>query len=114
MICVDVGAGYTCTVVSGTACGSRTPVADEPTGPDHISTTLGGNSCSGTVFAGITTSVSSWGTTPITARSTPSVSDRSLICNVDTGSGSSRSGTCAGTRGGFRAHVRVGIATPEP
>lgn len=37
VICVDVGAGYTCTVVSGTACGSRTLVADEPTGPDHIS-----------------------------------------------------------------------------
>lgn len=36
VICVDVGAGYTCTVASGTACGSRTLVADEPTGPDHI------------------------------------------------------------------------------
>lgn len=37
VICVDVGAGCTCTVVSGTACGSRTLVADEQTGPDHIS-----------------------------------------------------------------------------
>lgn len=37
VICVDVGAGCICMVVSGTACGSRTLVADEPTGPDHIS-----------------------------------------------------------------------------
>lgn len=37
VICVDVGAGYTCTVVSGTACGSRMPDAVESTGPDHIS-----------------------------------------------------------------------------
>ena len=36
MICADVGAGYTCTVVSGTECGYRTLVADEPIGPDHI------------------------------------------------------------------------------
>ena len=42
MICVDVGAGCTCMVVSGTACGSRMPAAVESTGPDHISTTLGG------------------------------------------------------------------------
>lgn len=74
---------------------------------------LGGNSCSGTVFAGTITSVSSWGTIPTTARSTPSVSDRSLICNADTGSGSSRSGTCVGTLGGFRVPVQVGIVTPE-
>ena len=37
VICVDVGAGYTCTVVSGTECGYRTLVAVESTGPDHIS-----------------------------------------------------------------------------
>lgn len=37
VICADDGVGFTCTVVSGTACGSRTLVADEPTGPDHIS-----------------------------------------------------------------------------
>ena len=39
MICADAGVGYTCTAVSGTTCGCRMPVADEPTGPDHISTT---------------------------------------------------------------------------
>ena len=43
MICADVGAGCICMVVSGTACGSRTLDADESTGPDHISTTLGGS-----------------------------------------------------------------------
>ena len=42
MICADVGAGCTCMVVSGTACGSRMPAAVESIGPDHISTTLGG------------------------------------------------------------------------
>lgn len=42
MICADVGAGCTCTVVSGTVCGCRMQAADESTGPDHISTTLGG------------------------------------------------------------------------
>ena len=43
VICADAGVGFTCTAASGTACGSRTLVADESTGPDHISTTLGGD-----------------------------------------------------------------------
>ena len=37
VICVDVGAGCTCMVVSGTACGYRMQAAVESTGPDHIS-----------------------------------------------------------------------------
>lgn len=42
MICADAGVGFTCTAASGTACGYRMQDADESTGPDHISTTLGG------------------------------------------------------------------------
>lgn len=37
VICADAGVGYTCTEVSGTVCGCRMQVADESTGPDHIS-----------------------------------------------------------------------------
>ena len=37
VICADAGLGFTSSAVSGTECGSRTLVADEPTGPDHIS-----------------------------------------------------------------------------
>ena len=112
MICADVGAGCTCMVVSGTACGSRTLFADESTGPDHILNNQEEPLC-GTLFVGTTTSGCSWGITATTARSTPSVSDRSLICNADTGSGSSRSGTCVGTLGGFRVPALAGIAIPE-
>nr|DAN78169.1 MAG TPA: hypothetical protein [Caudoviricetes sp.] len=65
------------------------------------------------MFVGTTTSECSWGTTATTAPSTPSVSERSLICNADTGSRSSRSGTCAGIPSGFRGLAWVGIATPE-
>lgn len=43
VICADAGVGFTCTAASGTACGYRMPAAVESTGPDHISTTLGGN-----------------------------------------------------------------------
>lgn len=37
VICADAGVGFTCTAASGTECGSRMLVADEPTGPDNIS-----------------------------------------------------------------------------
>lgn len=36
VICADAGVGFTCTVVSGTECGSRMQAVDESTGPDHI------------------------------------------------------------------------------
>lgn len=43
MICADAGHGFTSSAVYGTECGYRTLDVDDPTGPDHISTTLGGS-----------------------------------------------------------------------